>query len=46
MMSRSDTCSDLPTPFVNVCANPETYRVLQDDMDIDAGRMLEGRSSL
>ena len=34
------------SPVIKVCANPETYRAMQDDMDIDAGRILEGRASL
>ena len=34
------------SPVIKVCANPETYRVLEDDMDIDAGRILEGRGTL
>ena len=34
------------SPVIKVCANPETYRRLQGDMDIDAGRILEGRASL
>jgi len=34
------------SPVIKVCANPETYRHLRDDMDVDAGRILEGRSSL
>ena len=33
-------------PVIKVCANPETYRHLRDDMDIDAGRILEGRATL
>jgi altronate hydrolase len=33
-------------PVIKVCANPETYRHLEDDMDIDAGRILEGRGTL
>jgi len=33
-------------PVVKVCANPETYRRLEDDMDVDAGRILEGRGTL
>jgi altronate hydrolase len=33
-------------PVIKVCANPETYRKLEDDMDIDAGRILEGRATL
>ena len=34
------------SPVIKVCANPETYRSLEDDMDIDAGRILEGRATL
>jgi altronate dehydratase large subunit len=33
-------------PVIKVCANPETYRRLADDMDVDAGRILEGRATL
>ncbi|HEY4372086.1 MAG TPA: UxaA family hydrolase [Burkholderiales bacterium] len=34
------------SPVIKVCANPETYRTLEDDMDVDAGRILEGRATL
>ena len=34
------------SPVLKVCANPETYRNLRDDMDVDAGRILEGRGTL
>ena len=34
------------SPVIKVCANPETYRNLADDMDVDAGRILEGRGTL
>jgi altronate dehydratase len=34
------------SPVIKVCANPETYRRMPDDMDIDAGRILEGRATL
>jgi altronate hydrolase len=33
-------------PVVKICANPETYRRLADDMDVDAGRILEGKGTL
>ncbi len=33
-------------PVVKVCANPETFRKMPGDMDIDAGKILEGRESL
>jgi len=34
------------SPVVKICANPDTYRRMADDMDVDAGRILEGRGSL
>ena len=34
------------SPVIKVCANPETYRRMSEDMDIDAGRILEGRATL
>ncbi len=34
------------SPVVKICANPETYRRMSDDMDVDAGRILEGKASL
>ncbi|MFZ4600172.1 MAG: UxaA family hydrolase [Terrimicrobiaceae bacterium] len=34
------------SPVIKVCANPETFRNLSEDMDIDAGRILEDRGSL
>jgi altronate hydrolase len=33
-------------PVIKVCANPETFRRMQGDMDVDAGRILEGRGTL
>jgi altronate hydrolase len=34
------------SPVIKVCANPATYRNLSGDMDVDAGRILEGRGTL
>ena len=34
------------SPVIKICANPETYRRLSEDMDIDAGRILEGAATL
>ena len=34
------------SPVIKICANPETCRRLADDMDVDAGRILEGRATL
>ncbi len=33
-------------PVIKVCGNPETYRRLSEDMDVDAGRILEGAATL
>ena len=33
-------------PVIKVCANPETYARLSEDMDVDAGRILTGGASL
>ncbi len=34
------------SPVIKICANPETYRRMADDMDVDAGRILEGKATL
>jgi altronate dehydratase large subunit len=34
------------SPVVKICANPDTYRRMSDDMDVDAGCILEGRGSI
>jgi altronate hydrolase len=31
---------------VKICANPETYRRMTEDMDVDAGSILEGYATL
>ncbi|MEO8345880.1 MAG: hydrolase, partial [Betaproteobacteria bacterium] len=33
-------------PVIKVCANPETWKRMADDMDVDAGRILEGHATL
>ena len=33
-------------PVIKVCANPDTYRKMPHDMDVNAGRILEGRATL
>ena len=33
-------------PVIKVCANPDTWQRMRDDMDVDAGRILEGRATL
>lgn len=34
------------SPVLKICANPETFRHMEDDMDVDAGRILEQRGTL
>jgi altronate dehydratase large subunit len=34
------------SPVIKVCANPQTYANLAEDMDINAGRILTGESTL
>lgn len=34
------------SPVVKICANPETYRRMTEDMDVNAGRILEGAATL
>jgi len=34
------------SPVIKICANPDTYRRMAGDMDVNAGRILEGRSTL
>lgn len=34
------------SPVIKVCANPKTFKRMEDDMDVDAGRILEGRATL
>ena len=34
------------SPVIKICANPETYRNLSEDMDVNAGRILEGAATI
>jgi altronate hydrolase len=33
-------------PVVKICANPDTFSAMSDDMDVDAGRILQQRGTL
>jgi altronate hydrolase len=33
------------SPVIKICANPETYRKLSEDMDINAGKILAGEAT-
>jgi altronate dehydratase large subunit len=43
---RGSVVGSAVAPVVKVCGNPETYRRMSGDMDVDAGRILEGRGTL
>lgn len=34
------------SPVIKICANPETYQKLSADMDIDAGKIIQGTASV
>lgn len=34
------------SPVIKICANPETFNMLKDDMDINAGAILTGQATL
>jgi altronate hydrolase len=34
------------SPVIKICANPDTFRRLSEDMDVNAGRILSGEASL
>ena len=34
------------SPVIKICANPETYRNMADDMDINAGKIIDGEADL
>ena len=43
---RGSVVGSAVSPIIKVCANPKTYKRMSDDMDVDAGRILEGRATL
>lgn len=43
---RGSVAGSALAPVIKICANPQTYRRLADDMDIDAGAIIEGRAEL
>jgi altronate dehydratase large subunit len=43
---RGSVVGSAVSPVLKICANPDTYRALSGDMDIDAGRILAGRATL
>jgi altronate hydrolase len=43
---RGSVVGSAVSPIIKVCANPETYRNMPGDMDVNAGRILEGEATL
>jgi len=43
---RGSVVGSAVAPIIKVCANPKTFKRMSDDMDVDAGRILEGRATL
>lgn len=34
------------SPVIKICANPDTYRALSEDMDVNAGDIIEGKRTI
>jgi len=43
---RGSVVGSAVSPVIKVCANPATYARMAEDMDVNAGRILEGAASL
>lgn len=43
---RGSVVGSAVSPVIKICANPQTARRLAADMDVDAGRILEGEATL
>jgi altronate hydrolase len=43
---RGSVVGSAVSPVIKICANPDTYRRMMEDMDVNAGRILEGRATL
>lgn len=43
---RGSVTGSAVAPVVKICANPETYDRLSDDMDVNAGKVLRGEADL
>ncbi|MGD8398234.1 MAG: altronate dehydratase family protein [Anaerolineae bacterium] len=39
---RGSVWGNKPAPVIKVCSNPDTFRRMAEDMDLDAGRVLHG----
>jgi len=43
---RGSVVGSAVSPIIKICANPHTYRRLQEDMDINAGQILESSATI
>ena len=43
---RGSVVGSVISPVIKVCGNPETYRRMEEDMDVNAGRILEDEANL
>ncbi len=43
---RGSVAGSAISPVIKICANPETWKNMADDMDVDAGRIIEGEADL
>ena len=43
---RGSVAGSVVSPVIKVCGNPETYRSLSEDMDVNAGAVLEGETTI
>lgn len=43
---RGSVVGSVISPVIKICANPETYQRMAEDMDVDAGRILNGVDDL
>jgi len=43
---RGSVAGSAISPVIKICANPDTYEKMQDDMDINAGKILYGRATV
>ncbi len=43
---RGSVVGSAVAPVIKICANPDTYQYLSEDMDIDAGKILNGNGTI
>ena len=43
---RGSVVGSAVSPVIKICANPETWEKMEEDMDINAGKILSGQANL